>query len=51
MAFKQLCLGLKIQTYSFQMVLKNFPILLDIYRILGKNSQEFRSKIPNAMIF
>ena len=49
--FKQLCLGSKFQTYPFQMALKMFPILLDTYRILEKNSQEFRSKIPITMIF
>ena len=51
MAFKQLRFGLKIQTYPFQMALKFFPIHLGTYRILEKNSQEFRSKTPNAMIF
>ena len=51
MAFKQLRLGLKFQPYPFQMALKFFPILLGTYRILEKNSQEFRSKIPNTMIF
>ena len=49
--FKQLHLGSKFQPYSFQMALKNFPILLGTYRILEKISQEFRSKTPNIMIF
>ena len=51
MVFKQLYLDLKIQTYPFQMALKFFFILLRTCRILEKNSQEFKSKIPNAMIF
>ena len=50
-AFKQLHLGSKFQPYPFQMALKFFPILLDTYRILEKNSQEFSSKTPNTMIF
>ena len=33
------------------MALNFFPILLGIYRILEKNSQEFRSKTLNSMIF
>ena len=49
--FKQLCLGLKFQTFLFPMALKIFLLLLDTYRILEKNSQEFRSKTPNTMIF
>ena len=49
--FKHLCLGLKVQTYLFQMVLKFFSILLDTYRTLEKNSQDFRSKILITMIF
>ena len=49
--FKQLHLGSKFQPYPFQMALKIFPILLDTYRIFEKNSQEFRFKIPNTMIF
>ena len=49
--FKQLRLGLKVQTYLFQMVLKFFPILLDTYRTLEKNSQDFRSKTLITMIF
>ena len=51
MVFKQLHLGLKIQTYPFQMALKFFPILLGTYRILEKNSQELKSKTLNSMIF
>ena len=49
--FKHLRLGSKCQTYPFQMALKMFPVLLGTYRILEKNSQEFRSKAPNTMIF
>ena len=49
--FKQLHLGSKFQTYPFQMALKFFPILLITYRILEKNSQEFRSKTLITMIF
>ena len=49
--FKQFHLGLKVKTYPFQMALKIFPILLDTYRILEKNSQEFRSKTLITMIF
>ena len=49
--FKQVRLSSKLQTYPFQMSLKIFIILLDTYRILEKNSQEFRSKIPITMIF
>ena len=50
-AFKQLSLGSKFQPYPFQMALNFFPILLSTYMILEKNSQEFRSKTPNTMIF
>ena len=49
--FKQLRLGSKFQTYPFQMALKSFPILLGTYRILEKNSQEFRSKTLNTIFF
>ena len=49
--FKQLRLGSKFQTHPFQMALKIFPILLGTYRILEKNSQDFRSKIPITIIF
>ena len=42
--FKQLRLGSKFQTHPFQMALNFFSILLGTYRILEKNSQEFRSK-------
>ena len=51
MAFKQLQLDLKTQTYPFQMALKFYSILLDTYRILKRNSQEFRSKTSTSMIF
>ena len=50
-AFKQLRLGSKFQHYPFHMALKIFPIFLGTNRIIEKNSQEFRSKIPNTMIF
>ena len=50
-AFKQLCLGSKFQPYSFQMALKNFPIFSSTYKIFEKNSQEFRSKTTDTMIF
>ena len=49
--FKQLRLGSKFQTYPFQMALKFFPTLLVTYRIVEKNSQEFRSKTLITMIF
>ena len=49
--FKQLRLGSNFQTYPFQMALKIFPIFLGTYRILEKNSQEFRSKTLITMIF
>ena len=49
--FKQLRVGSKFQTYIFQMALKFFPILFGTYRILEKNSQEFRSKTLITMIF
>ena len=49
--FKQLRLGSKFQTYPFQMALKKISILPSTYRILEKNSQEFRSKTLITMIF